>query len=265
MTHHHQQTRLLNRRNLLISSAGFLAAPAFAAVEDRATTRGGKQGSRIKLSCDNSAVPISDMRHRVSEIGDFDAAGKCNVFRDSFEGPYFMCVGNKGKEIAVGQDGQPLIMALRVMDGMCQPIPNAVVDVWACDAHGVYSGYNASPDLPVSSGAHQVPENTDRQCRGVLRTDAEGVAEFDTIYPGFYSGRAIHVHFKIHQKGRSFVVNQALLPEAINTQVMDLAPYNKPRPISRVPNARERGFEEFSITTRGNRLVATLNVGIPNT
>lgn len=254
----------ITRRNLMLGGAGFVAYPVLAEGADRKTNRGGAQGSRIKLSCDNSAVPISDMRRRVSKIGDFSAAGQCNVFQDSFEGPYFICVGNKGKEIAVGQDGQPLILALRVMDGMCQPIPNAVVDVWACDAHGVYSGYNASPDQPVRSGAHQRPENTDRQCRGVLRTDADGIAEFDTIYPGFYYGRAIHIHFKIHQNGRSYVVNQALMPEAINAQIMDLAPYSKPRPTSRVPNARERRFEEFAISTRGNRLVATLNVGIPS-
>ena len=64
----------------------------------------------------------------------------------------------------------------------CVPLEGVVVDVWHCDALGDYSG---------------VERNTGNFLRGFQRTDANGRAAFTTIYPGWYQGRAVHIHFKI--------------------------------------------------------------------
>jgi protocatechuate 3,4-dioxygenase beta subunit len=77
----------------------------------------------------------------------------------------------------------PLELAVGVVDAeSCEPVEGAAVDVWHCDAEGVYSG------VAGDSGTF---------LRGVQMTGAEGVATFRTIFPGWYTGRAVHVHLKV--------------------------------------------------------------------
>jgi hypothetical protein len=73
----------------------------------------------------------------------------------------------------------------------------------------LYSGHNMAIDEPVKSEKHTPPVNGERHCRGALRTDADGIAEFRSIYPGYYVERAIHIHFKVHIGERAFLTNQA--------------------------------------------------------
>jgi protocatechuate 3,4-dioxygenase beta subunit len=93
--------------------------------------------------------------------------------------------------------GAQLTLRIRVYDlsNNCAPIPDAFVDIWACDAVGDYAGYSSF--------------NTTGQdfCRGYQRTDASGTAEFLTIFPGSYSGRAIHIHFSIMGSERDLTPN----------------------------------------------------------
>ncbi len=121
----------------------------------------------------------------------------------------------------------------------CKPIPGAVIDIWHCDAGGLYSGHNLAVDEAIQSAKHTPPANADRHCRGALRTDADGIAEFRSIYPGFYVERAIHIHFKVHVGNRAFMTNQALLPEPVNNAVLATAPYDMPRKGKRITNAQE--------------------------
>jgi protocatechuate 3,4-dioxygenase beta subunit len=152
---------------------------------------------------------------------------------------------------------------MRVHDGGCNPVANASVDIWACDAEGNYAGYTASPDEFATSGSHVTPETDERFCRGVLATDPDGIAEFDTIFPGYYAGRAIHIHFKVHVGDKAFVTNQALMPEAVNENVLLQPPYNLQRGTTRVLNAEEGDdFAIYKVEERGGRLLALLNVGI---
>ncbi len=101
----------------------------------------------------------------------------------------------------------------------CTPIPNAALDIWHCDAGGVYSGYTkvtagfgpgggpGGPGGPPMGGGPggmpPKPHTTDDLVflRGVQITDAQGTAEFKTIYPGHYPGRVNHIHMKVHVGG----------------------------------------------------------------
>jgi protocatechuate 3,4-dioxygenase beta subunit len=96
------------------------------------------------------------------------------------------------------KDGAALTLRIRVLDldGACAPIAGASVDVWHCDATGLYAGYDAFGTAGQDF------------CRGYQRTDEQGVAEFLTIFPGSYSGRAIHIHFSV-QSGQSKLVPNA--------------------------------------------------------
>ena len=125
-------------------------------------------------------------------------AAQCVVRPEMTEGPYFLDKRGMRADIraeastGARKPGVPLGLGFAVSQvaaGMCSPLSNAVVDVWQCDAVGAYSGV-VDP---------RFPPDTVKQgfLRGALQTDASGAARFMTIYPGWYSGRAVHIHFKI--------------------------------------------------------------------
>jgi protocatechuate 3,4-dioxygenase beta subunit len=91
----------------------------------------------------------------------------------------------------------------------CAPIAGANVEIWQCDAEGHYSEYAQ----PGYNGTGQT------FLRGLQATNASGVATFRTIYPGWYQGRATHIHVDIHVNGRSVKVTQIAFPESISAQV----------------------------------------------
>jgi protocatechuate 3,4-dioxygenase beta subunit len=221
---------------------------------------------RGKQTCNNSIVPVSDTGSRLSVPADFNGA-QCQMMEDSFEGPYFTCTPAPGRNIAEGQAGQPLTVAMRLVDRNCNPIRKGVVDIWACNATGHYSGYSNSPnERPPMARAilfgHIKPDVATRFCRGALITDQDGIAEFDTIYPGFYYGQPIHIHMKAHVAGRNLLTSQANLPEPVNERIMQMAPYADPRPIKR--STKSTGFPVMRVQTRADRLLATLDLIAPD-
>lgn len=214
------------------------------------------------LSCDNASVPLSEAASRLSTIADFDASGQCAMINDSFEGPFFYCTNPNSAEIAKGKAGYPLAVALRAMDAAtCRPLTDVVIDIWHCDASGIYSGYNLGVDEAIASVRHAEPDNGERACRGTLRTDQDGIAEFLTVYPGYYVERATHIHFKAHIGNRSFLTNQAYLPEENNEAIYRRAPYNAPRKAQRILNADESwAVPTMKIIERQQTRLAVLNL-----
>ncbi|MEO8611481.1 MAG: intradiol ring-cleavage dioxygenase [Chloroflexota bacterium] len=112
------------------------------------------------------------------------------------EGPYFVDEMLNRSDIRIEpsdgsiKEGVPLNLIFNVSDvsaNTCAPIKNAQVDVWHCDAAGVYSDVS-DPNFDTFG---------QKWLRGYQLTDQYGVAQFTTIYPGWYSGRAVHIHFKI--------------------------------------------------------------------
>lgn len=225
-----------------------------------------KKAFRGKQTCDNSGVPVSELANRLATPNDF-SGDVCQLDEDSHEGPYFTCAPAPGKAIAVGEVGQPLTVAMRLLDSECQPISGGVVDIWACNATGHYSGYSSDPDdrppmVKAILFGHIKPDETPRFCRGALITDEDGIAEFDTIYPGFYYGVPIHIHMKAHVDGKNMLTTQANLPEEVNESVMQTSPYVDPRPISR--STSNTGFPIMRVQERGDRLLATLDLIVPS-
>lgn len=262
----------ISRRQSLILSAGLaLSACARGGLATAADGVGPNRGVREKTrrgkqTCDNTTVPVSDSSNRLATPEDF-SGDVCRLLEDSFEGPYFTCAPAPGRAIAGDQPGQPLTVAFRLIDSNCQPIPGGIVDIWACNASGHYSGYGFSPDQrpPMVRAilfGHIAPDRESRFCRGALITDGQGIAEFDTIYPGFYYGQPIHIHMKAHINGKNLLTSQANLPEPINERVMKTAPYATPRPITR--STKSAGFPIMRVQTRGQRLLATLDLVVPS-
>jgi len=261
-----------NRRRLLHLAALSTTAWALPGRSAAAVTeRSGSPDRRVThkafwsntLSCDNGAVPVSQQSTRLATLADFGGAQQCTMLKNSVEGPFFFCTNPGIADIARGQPGVPLTIALRAVDAAtCQPIRDAVIDVWHCDASGLYSGHELAVDETVKGSSHTPPVNGDRHCRGALRTDPDGIAEFRSIYPGYYVGRAIHIHFKVHVGNRAFLTNQALLPESVNAAVMAVAPYNVPRKGKRIANAQEAdwGLPTMKIVERQQTRLAILDL-----
>ena len=116
--------------------------------------------------------------------------------QSKLEGPYFVDERLNRSDIRSDptdrrvRPGTPLALTLRVSRlgaGDCQPLPGAQVDIWHCDALGVYSDVR-------DPGFNTIGQ---KFLRGYQVTDARGEARFVTVYPGWYAGRTVHIHFKI--------------------------------------------------------------------
>jgi len=223
------------------------------------------KGFRGKQTCDNTGVPVSDIANRLATPEDF-SGDVCQLDKDSHEGPYFTCAPAPGKAIAGDQAGQALTVAMRLLNQDCQPIPGGVVDIWSCNATGHYSGHSTDPDerppmVKAILFGHIKPDESTRFCRGALITDDDGIAEFETIYPGFYYGVPIHMHMKAHVDGKNLLTTQANFPEEVNQRIMQTSPYADPRPIQR--SSDSTGFPVMRVQERGDRLLATLDLIVP--
>jgi protocatechuate 3,4-dioxygenase beta subunit len=140
----------------------------------------------------------------------------CVLAPEQTEGPYYLDDAKIRRNIVEGKAGVPLALRLTVVDASsCKPIKGAAVDVWHCDAAGVYSGTSA-----------QGTED-DRFLRGVQRTDAKGVALFRTIYPGWYRGRTVHIHVMVHIGGNVVHTGQLYFSDAVTDAVYRRSPYNR--------------------------------------
>ena len=120
------------------------------------------------------------------------------------------------------KEGVPLTLTVNVLDvanSSCTPIEGAQVDIWHCDAQGVYSGVS---DQGFDTTGQKF-------LRGYQLTDATGKVQFLTIYPGWYQGRAVHIHFMIRTTGadgQSYeFVSQFFFDDALSDQVFAQAPY----------------------------------------
>lgn len=159
------------------------------------------------------------------------AVPPCVVRPEQIEGPYFVDRQLQRSDIRtepsthVARPGVPLAMTFNVSQlgaGRCAPLTGAVVDVWHCDAAGVYSGVS---DSTFGSTVGQ------KFLRGTQTTDRNGRVAFTTIFPGWYAGRAVHIHFKIRTSaapaGAYEFTSQLYFDEGLNDAVHALQPYAK--------------------------------------
>src|SRR5205085_10558214 len=152
-------------------------------------------------SSSKSASPSTTTRTTsTGASGTTGSTAACVLTPEVTEGPYYLDLNKVRSDITEGKGGAPLDLKLTVVDATgCTPIKDAAIDVWHCDAGGVYSGFSqASAGGP---GGSQSTTDNQTFLRGTQVTDASGLAEFQTIYPGWYRGRAVHIHMKVHVGG----------------------------------------------------------------
>ena len=145
----------------------------------------------------------------------------CTLYPSMTVGPCYARGPAAREDISDGITGLPLRLSfLVVRAGSCTPVPNAEVDIWHTGSNGVYSTFASgicNPDrLPVAS---------QRYCRGTQVTDATGRANFSTVFPGWYTGRAIHLHFTVRVGGRSYLTSQLFFDDALNDEILATREY----------------------------------------
>jgi protocatechuate 3,4-dioxygenase beta subunit len=179
----------------------------------------------------------------------------CVLTPELTEGPYYIAGEQVRRNVTEGKPGVPLTLKTTVLNAStCKPIKNAAVDIWHADAGGVYSGFGAGASNRTF-------------LRGIQRTGATGVATFQTIYPGWYQGRAVHIHVKVHVGGNVVHTGQFFFPEALTDVVYKRSPYSS-RPNRDVRNANDSIFVNggnkglLHVKKSGSGYVATIAMGV---
>jgi protocatechuate 3,4-dioxygenase beta subunit len=139
-------------------------------------------------------------------------ADVCVIVPEVTEGPYYFDPALLRADITEGRPGLPMTLQMQVVDQGCTPIADARVDVWHCDADGIYSGYNGYEGETFM--------------RGTQMSDADGMVTFSTVYPGWYRGRTTHIHFKVFLNETTVLTGQIFFPDEVSERVYaTVAPY----------------------------------------
>jgi protocatechuate 3,4-dioxygenase beta subunit len=203
----------------------------------------------------------------------FTAAPRCVLTPEQEEGPYYVDFGKSRRDVTEGKTGVPLQLRVALVDAKrCEPLEAAAVDIWHCDATGIYSGFTANgggddagrgygrgrggPGGPGGRGGGrgQGPIDETRFLRGIQITNRQGIAEFATVYPGWYAGRTIHIHLKVHLGGSAGAeryagghvshTGQLFLPEDITEQIATMDPYVKHSNVHRTLHSEDNIFRQ---------------------
>jgi len=158
---------------------------------------------------------ISHLAEDPDEVTAASAAKSCKLTPEVTEGPFYVALDRIRKDITEGSPGIPLTLRIRVIDvRKCAPIHSAAVDIWHADALGVYSGFGAGAKSRTFM-------------RGIQRTDKSGLARFRSVYPGWYQGRTVHIHVKVHVAGNVVHTGQLYFPDSLTDRVFRRKPYSR--------------------------------------
>ncbi|KAM0752806.1 aromatic compound dioxygenase [Meredithblackwellia eburnea MCA 4105] len=200
-----------------------------------------EQGETTALACKQTDDFVAKIKNNT-----------CVLSPETTQGPYYHDRGHPIRQrMAELQLGLPFLMDIGVIDvKTCKPLENVLVDIWHANTTGHYAGHpDQAPELkwegPAQSGKRKgllskyprtEPEET--WLRAAWPTNKNGVAQFSSIFPGYYTGRATHVHVKIHTKwephtngtftsGHMVHTGQFFVPDDINEVVDKIHPYTE--------------------------------------
>jgi protocatechuate 3,4-dioxygenase beta subunit len=181
--------------------------------EDRQLSRraalaaiGAAAGAALGYGCGgDSPTSPSTTGTTTTTTGSTNAA--CAVTPTETVGPFPSRIDLFRSDIRESKSGTTLTLTIKVVNvnSACAPVPNAQVEIWHVDAAGDYSQYGSQTAATF--------------LRGIQTTNANGEVTFTTIYPGWYQGRATHIHAEATLNGRSIKVTQIAFPEAVNNAV----------------------------------------------
>lgn len=187
------------------------------------------------LTTSAALVTTLQLQQAARALGLVAGSDVCKLNAEQEVGPFYISGEQLRSNIVEGKPGIPLSLRILLLDARtCKPLQNAAVDIWQCDAMGLYAGFTAQDGMgfggpgggpggphpgfdPAHPGEHGGPpppgafggdhENapTDKLTflRGIQISDHAGAVNFKTIFPGFYQGRVNHIHFKVRLGGEA--------------------------------------------------------------
>ncbi|OHF04280.1 hypothetical protein CORC01_00619 [Colletotrichum orchidophilum] len=165
----------------------------------------------------------------------FSGNNSCVLTPEVTQGPYYVSGEYVRRNIIEEQEGVDIVLDYQVIDvDTCEPVPNVYLEMWHCNSTGVYSGIIAS-----GNGDSSDETKIDKTwLRGIQTTDSDGVAQFESIFPGHYTSRATHIHVMVHRNATLYSnntlgnviiashVGQAFFDQELISAVEAIAPYN---------------------------------------
>ena len=149
--------------------------------------------------------------------------GVCRLTPQATQGPYWFDPKLDRADITEGRPGVPVRVAVTVVDGACRPIHGARVDLWHCDASGLYSGYEGQGE------DHRTGTKGQTFLRGAQLSDGDGRVVFRSIWPGWYEGRTPHIHIKVFLDARTVLTCQLFVPDALSEFLYEnVSAYRRP-------------------------------------
>ena len=155
-----------------------------------------------------SHASTSGVKFGDDELDLFSANSSCILQPEVTQGPYYIDGELIRSDMSEDQTGVPLFLDVQFIDtSTCEPVPAVYVDAWHCNSTGVYSGVAAS-----GNGNQNDTSNLDNTfLRGLQQTDVNGVVQFESVFPGHYTGRAPHIHVLTHAVNSTIIRSNATL------------------------------------------------------
>jgi protocatechuate 3,4-dioxygenase beta subunit len=261
----------LDRRSVL-RAGGLLSLGAVLA----ACTGGSQRAATASRAAPRSTrpAPTTTAAPPLSPVDLLAGATTCPLTPETIAGPTWFDAHAVRSDVREDRPGSPLDLAFRVEGGGgCAPVPAAVVDLWQCDATGVYSGFaGAAPGQGGSrAGADEYgdPESRatapQRFLRGTQVTGGDGVVRFASIYPGWYPTRTAHLHLKVHLDARTVLTTQLFFDDAVTDAVYAVAPYSA-HPGRDTRNDRDAFYSpaaQLRLEQDGERWLGAIVLGVP--
>lgn len=186
----------------------------------------GAVGAVVLAACsgddDDATGPTTTLKPRSPgtrlTVDDFEGADTCTLLPEKMAGPFPLDEQFERSDITEGMAGHHLRLGLRVVDAACAALPGAAVEVWHADPTGDYSAF-------VDDGGGKDEAEGTTFLRGTQNADSDGIVEFITVYPGWYTGRAVHIHVRVHVDDEIVATSQLFFDEAFTEQVFSQEPY----------------------------------------
>lgn len=268
--------RILSRREVLalFGAAGITALVGCAppAKNNASSVAASTSSPATEPTTAAARLPTSEPTLAATEVATAEVASlpACVVSPAMTEGPYFVDERLNRSDIRANtsdgtvKEGTPLELTLRAfrVNGGCTPLAGAMVDIWHCDALGIYSDVTDRSFNTVGQDF----------LRGYQMTDANGVARFTTIYPGWYPGRAVHIHFKVrgtNAAGQNYeFTSQFFFDDALSEQVFSQGIYAQ-KGTGFLRNAQDNIYRSgngdrttLTLTSTSSGYAGTFDIGI---
>ncbi len=250
---------------LTVTRRGFVLGAGASLVAACSATHGGTAATTTEQGRDPTG-PLEP--HEPLSASDFNRPATCVLQPEMSAGPFGLEQQFDRQDISEGLPGWPLRLGVRVVDENCQGLPGIAVEVWHADATGDYSAF-------VDGGTGKDEAGGSTFLRGTQGTNQDGIVEFHTIYPGWYPGRAPHIHLNLRRDSSTFFTTQLFLPDEYSADVYVKKEYSD-NGIADTSNADDglagdvvtdgtllRVQDAMTIAGAGTLAVATIGVALP--